>query len=125
MISSVLPGLRTLVLAAPILLSACATTSVISTPDKPVVLVTHYVCSGGVEVNVEQAGPRTAGQPMTIVYSDIRYPMHIAPSASGATYVNDANQLQWLVKGEEASLTHFGTGQILAMKCKSTPAKSN
>ena len=62
---------------------------------------------------------------MTIIYSGIRYAMHIVPSGSGGKYVNDANQLQWFGKGEEASLTHFGTGQILAMTCKATPAKSN
>ena len=111
-------------LATPIFfVAACAPTSVKSTPEKPAVLVTRYACAGGVEISVEQTG--SAGQPITVVYSGIRYPMHIVPSGSGGKYVNDANQLQWFGNSEEASLTHFGTGQILAMNCKPTPSPSN
>ena len=126
MINTILPGLRWLVLATPILfLSGCTTTTLKSTPEKPAVLVTRYVCAGGAEISVEQPGARSAGQPITVVYSGVRYPMHIVPSGSGGKYVNDANQLQWFGKGEQASLTHFGTGQILAMNCKATPSQSN
>jgi membrane-bound inhibitor of C-type lysozyme len=124
MMGSVLPRLRTAVLATPpiLFLSACVASSVTITPQKPAILVTHYVCAGGVEISVEQTGAGSAGQPITVVYSGIRYPMHIVPSGSGGKYVNDANQLEWFGKREEASLTHFGTGQILAMNCKATPS---
>jgi membrane-bound inhibitor of C-type lysozyme len=130
MMSTVLSGLRTVALVPPILfLSACATTSLTNMPEaapvKPSLLLTPYVCAGGVEISVEQTGAHSAGQPITVVYSGIRYPMHIVPSGSGGKYVNDANQLEWSGKGEEALLTHFGTGQILAMNCKATLSQSN
>jgi hypothetical protein len=109
---------RTAVSTAVLLLAACATERTGSGPEpaQPVA-VTSYDCAGGVQISVEQAGAAPPVQ-LTLIYSGVRYRMHIVPSESGGKYVNEPNKLAWLSKSEDASLTSFASGEALAKNCK-------
>jgi hypothetical protein len=110
---------RTAVSTAVLLVAACATERTGSGPEpaQPPVAVTSYDCAGGVQISVEQAGAAPPVQ-LTLIYSGVRYRMHIVPSESGGKYVNEPNKLAWLSKSEDASLTSFASGEALAKNCK-------
>lgn len=88
------------------------------TPPPSRVFTTPYVCDDARVVGITHSVARIANAPLTITFGVEAKVVHVAESASGLRYVDDANTWQWWGQGDTSTLTDLERNEPIAQNCR-------